>query len=230
MSRAAVFSDVEGTLIDASLPRISLRVGRQLGIFSPLKMAEFGAINLVSRLLPAGQQRRARYFIIQRAMQGRTEAEITRLSDELIPDVMKHMKAASWTRVQSHIREGLPLVLMSAGLHQAIARLGQELGGRGEGTKFMLRNGRYTAAFDGSPCEGEAKKTRALAVAREMGLDPALCYAYGDTAGDIPFLAAFGHPCAVDPDEGLEREAKSRGWEIFRTVEPTIEGTQRMVL
>lgn len=93
-SKAAVFSDVEGTLVDASLPRLSLQVGRRIGVFPRWKMA---------------------------------------------------------------------------------------------------------------------------AIARELGCDPANCYAYGDTATDIPFLEAFGHARAVDPDEGLEAEAKKRGWEIIRS-------------
>ena len=50
----------------------------------------------------------------------------------------------------------------------------------------------------------------------EMGYDPAECYAYGDTGNDIPFLALFGHPHAVDPDNELAAEAQRRGWPIIR--------------
>jgi len=32
-----------------------------------------------------------------------------------------------------------------------------------------------------------------------------------------PFLALFGHPCAVDPDPGLAAEAERRGWPILRS-------------
>ncbi|MEA2576130.1 MAG: hypothetical protein QOH93_3428, partial [Chloroflexia bacterium] len=73
-------------------------------------------------------------------------------------------------------------------------------------------------------CEGTGKRDRALSIARELGCDPNICYAYGDTAADIPFLEAFGHPHAVDPDAALEAEAKKRGWQIVRStrdVRPT---------
>ncbi len=51
----------------------------------------------------------------------------------------------------------------------------------------------------------------------ELDVDPAISYAYGDTASDIPFLTLFGHPCAVDPDAELAAEATRRGWQILRT-------------
>lgn len=215
--RAAVFSDVEGTLIDASLPRISIQVGRRIGLFSRGKVLELGLISTLSKLAPAKWKRRARYFVIQRAMAGSTREEVARLCEATLPEVMPHLKTGNWARVREHAEAGMPVVLISAGLHEMIQRLGEELGGRGEGTKFVARNGRYTGAFDGPICEGEGKRQRALSIAKELGCDPALCYAYGDTASDIPFLAAFGHPCAVDPDEALEAEAKRRGWEVLRS-------------
>lgn len=216
-SKSAVFSDVEGTLVDASLPRLSLQVGSKMGVFPRWKMAELAVYGLLSKVLPSKYQRRMRFYIIKRAMVGRTEEEVTRMCEALTPRVVAKLKQANWERVKKQRDEGMPLVLMSAGLHEAIARLGQELGARGEGTHFVVRGGKYLAQFDGPICEGAGKRDRALSIARELGCDPSMCYAYGDTATDIPFLEAFGHPYAVDPDAALEAEAKKRGWEILRS-------------
>jgi HAD superfamily hydrolase (TIGR01490 family) len=158
-----------------------------------------------------------RFYIIKRAMVGRTEAEVEQMCEAVTPRVVASLKQSNWERMKRHQDAGLPVVLMSAGLHEVIARLGQELGARGEGTHFVVRDGRYLAQFDGPICEGTGKRDRALSIARELGCDPAQCYAYGDTVTDIPFLEAFGHPSAVDPDAGLEVEAKKRGWEIVRS-------------
>ena len=215
--KAAVFSDVEGTLVDASLPRLSLQVGSRMGVFPRWKMAELAVYGLIAKVLPPKRQRWLRFYIIKRAMVGRTEAEVVRLCEAVTPRVVASLKPSNWERVKRHRDEGLPLVLMSAGLHEVIARLGQELGARGEGTHFVVRGGKYLAQFDGPICEGTGKRDRALSIARELGCDPAQCYAYGDTAADIPFLEAFGHPCAVDPDPALEAEAVKRGWEILRS-------------
>jgi HAD superfamily hydrolase (TIGR01490 family) len=218
-TQAAVFSDVEGTLVDASLPRLSLQVGSRIGVFPRWKMLELTVYGLVAKVLPSKYQRRMRFYIIKRAMVGRTEAEVARLCEAVTPHVVASLKQSHWERLKRHKDEGLSVVLMSAGLHEVIARLGQELGARGEGTHFVIRDGRYLTQFDGPICEGTGKRDRALSIARELGCDPSECYAYGDTAADIPFLEAFGHPCAVDPDEGLEAEATRRGWDIARSTD-----------
>ncbi|MCZ9342803.1 HAD-IB family hydrolase, partial [Streptomyces sp. TRM76130] len=45
--------------------------------------------------------------------------------------------------------------------------------------------------------------------------DLARCYAYSDSATDLPMLEAVGHPHAVNPDRALRREALARGWPIL---------------
>ena len=40
------------------------------------------------------------------------------------------------------------------------------------------------------------------------------CYAYSDSASDLPMLEAVGHPVAVNPDAKLERIAHHNGWPI----------------
>lgn len=213
--RAAVFSDVEGTLVDTSLPRLSLRVGRQLGIFSRWKMAELGALGLASRVAPTSAGKSLRLLIIKRAMSGRTVEEVERLSTAVAPVALDKVKQGTLNRLRRHQSEGLPLVLMSAGLHQVIEKIAGELGARGEGTRFLLRGERYLPRFDGPVCEGSGKAARARKVMEEMGYDAAASYGYGDTASDIPFLELFGHAYVVDPAPELEAQAKTRGWEVL---------------
>ena len=50
--------------------------------------------------------------------------------------------------------------------------------------------------------------------ARFEGLDLGQCYAYSDSASDLPMLSAVGHPVAVNPDSKLERHAREHGWPI----------------
>ena len=51
-------------------------------------------------------------------------------------------------------------------------------------------------------------------IARWDGLDLAQCYAYSDSASDLPMLQAVGHPVAVNPDARLARHARANGWPI----------------
>lgn len=215
--RAAVFSDVEGTLVNGSIPRLVLEIGRRAGLYSPWQVAEVGALALMAKLLPDRMRRPAQALMFTRSTGGYSETEVQALIDQLIPTVTPLIKPPVLERLREHQRAGLPLVLVSGGLHEAIARLGTELGGRGEGTKLQRRDGRYLARLDGPICQGEGKASRARAIIAEMGYDPASSYAYGDTASDIPFLTLFGNPCAVDPDAGLTAEANRRGWPILRS-------------
>ena len=65
-------------------------------------------------------------------------------------------------------------------------------------------------------------------MAKREGYDLALCYAYSDSASDLPMLEAVGHPVAVNPDGALEAVARSRGWpivEFSRTARKVIRTT-----
>jgi HAD superfamily hydrolase (TIGR01490 family) len=213
----AVFSDVEGTLVDANLPRMSVALGRKMGYFSRLQIAQLGALSMLGKVLPGDMRGRVRLAGIRRAMAGQRVEDVASLVEAVLPQVMARIKPGTLARVKEHQKAGLSLVLMSGGLHELIARLGEELGGRGEGTRYAKGNGRFLARFDGAVCQGEGKAARALAVCAEMGYDSAECYAYGDTGNDIPFLSLFGHPHAVDPDPELAAEASRRGWSVLRS-------------
>ena len=51
-------------------------------------------------------------------------------------------------------------------------------------------------------------------LARWEGLDLDQCWAYSDSASDLPMMEAVGHPVAVNPDPKLERVANKLGWPV----------------
>ena len=213
--RAAVFSDVEGTLVNVHIPALFLKIGREMGLFSPWQRIQLGPLMLGERLLPGKLGRRVQLLAMLRAMAGLPEQTVEPVIAAMVPALSAHIKPGMLRRIQAHQAAGLPLVLVSGGLHEVIARFGAALGGHGEGTKLLHSDGRYRARLDGEVCQGMGKANRARAILARMGYDPAACYAYGDTASDIPFLALFGHPHAVDPDPVLAAEARRRGWPIL---------------
>ena len=52
------------------------------------------------------------------------------------------------------------------------------------------------------------------ALAAREGLDLSQCWAYSDSANDIPMLSAVGHPVAVNPDATLRAHARDNDWKI----------------
>lgn len=213
--KSAVFSDVEGTLIDGNLPRMSLAAGDKLGFFNPWQKTQFYFFGILGKIAPGKMKQGVRLAAIKRAMSGQKRGNVGKLVEAVLPQAMARIKKGSLERLRAHQREGMPLFLLSAGLHELIVRIGEELGGQGEGTRYAHSNGVYIAQLDGPALQGEGKAARAKAICKEQGFDPAQCYAYGDTANDIPFLKLFGHPHAVDPDEKLAEEAKRQGWPIL---------------
>lgn len=68
----------------------------------------------------------------------------------------------------------------------------------------------------GSPlCIGPGKVQKAEAFAMEHEIDLASSYFYGDSITDAPMLARVGNPRVVNPDAGLKRIARERGWPVL---------------
>ena len=78
-------------------------------------------------------------------------------------------------------------------------------------------HGNYTREVDGLPVEG-AEKLRLVRLYADKAYGKGnwkLAYAYGDHHSDRTLLDAAEHPCAVTPDQPLERTAKKKHWEIL---------------
>lgn len=213
--QAAVFSDVEGTLVDGSIPQIALAVGRNIRLFSTSKRMQIAVLEGIGSVGPAKLDKVLQLYALLRATAGMRPQDVEHWVDALVPALTARLKRGSWRLLQAHQAAGLPLVLVSGGLHEGIVRLAAELGARGEGTKVRLRDGRYEASVDGEVCQGAGKAERVRAVLAELGYDASQSYAYGDTASDIAFLELFGYPHVVDPDPKLAEEARKRGWPII---------------
>jgi phosphoserine phosphatase len=84
----------------------------------------------------------------------------------------------------------------------------------GIGTVSAIADGVYTGDLAGPFCYGPGKVEAITELARWENLDLAQCYAYSDSASDLPMLEAVGHPVAVNPDAKLERYANHNGWPI----------------
>ena len=87
----------------------------------------------------------------------------------------------------------------------------------------------YNGRLDGPFCYGPGKVVAMEEIARWKGLDLAQCYAYSDSASDLPMLQAVGHPVAVNPDSRLARHARAYGWPIVHFSQRTKSVIRRSV-
>ncbi|MFE7854012.1 HAD family hydrolase [Streptomyces sp. NPDC101209] len=118
--------------------------------------------------------------------------------------------------IEEHHTAGRDVVIVSTSGAEVVEPIGELLGAdRVVATRMIVGDdGCYTGEVEYyayGPTKAEA--VRELAVSEGYDLDR--CYAYSDSATDLPMLQSVGHPHAVNPDRTLRREALARGWPIL---------------
>lgn len=82
-------------------------------------------------------------------------------------------------------------------------------------TEFEVADGRYTGRLLGGYCLGAGKRERLRRYCAGAGIPMEEVHYYGDSLADLEVLPHVGHPVAVNPIDGLRREAEARGWPIL---------------
>jgi phosphoserine phosphatase len=119
--------------------------------------------------------------------------------------------------VESHRKRGAQLALISAGPRYSVLEIARELGIEHTATCWAnVRNGVVSDLNGVEIPFGPMKRTFAERLCHQYGVDPADCWAYGDSRSDIEMLSFVGHPVAVNPRRALQRVALERGWTVAR--------------
>ena len=118
--------------------------------------------------------------------------------------------------IEEHHAAGRDVVIVSTSGAEVVEPIGELLGAdRVVATRMVVgEDGCYTGEVEYyayGPTKAEAIKE----LAQSEGYDLDRCYAYSDSATDLPMLREVGLPHAVNPDRALRREALARGWPIL---------------
>ncbi|MEV7976261.1 HAD family hydrolase [Streptomyces sp. NPDC086519] len=118
--------------------------------------------------------------------------------------------------IEEHHRAGRDVVIVSTSGAEVVEPIGELLGAdRVVATRMVVGDdGCYTGEVE-YYAYGPTKADAIRELASSEGYDLERCYAYSDSATDVPMLQAVGHPHAVNPDRALRREALARGWPIL---------------
>jgi HAD superfamily hydrolase (TIGR01490 family) len=111
-----------------------------------------------------------------------------------------------------HKAAGRDVVIVSSSGEEVVAPIGAMLGADHTiGTSMVVADGRYTGEIS-RYAYGPGKAEAMRELADELGYDLSACYAYSDSATDLPMLEVVGHPFAVNPDRALRKVAAERDW------------------
>ncbi len=217
--RPAAFFDVDGTLAKTTIVDYYVFFRRRK--MSPLGGKLWLAAYLVKCLyfIAVDRVNRSKFNeIFYRSYRGLSSAEIKALADACYRTVFRPRRfPQALACIEEHRRANHEIVLVTGSIDFLIQPLADELGIADLLAPSLLESqGRFTGELDSRPMSDGEKARRVRDFAAAAGIDLAHSHAYGDSVTDVAMLEAVGFPHAVNPDRGLARTARARGWSVHR--------------
>ena len=215
--RIAAFFDLDKTVIaKASMVAFSRPLHRA-GMLTRRLMLRAAWGQLAYQMMGASPEKleKLRASVLRLTM-GWDQAEITDIVRDTLADIIEPIVYdEALDRIRAHQSWGHKVFIVSASPEEVVAPIAQLLGvDEAIATRAELdEEGRYSGRTE-RYVYAEEKVVAITEVAERDGLDLDHCWAYSDSASDIPMLAAVGHPVAVNPDRELARAARARGWMV----------------
>jgi len=214
--RAAAFFDLDRTLISGSSVFTFGTAAWRAGLVPTTRMLRDAKSAVWFKLAGASDDTTAKVRErILGAVNGQQQDDLVALNEEIVPKLLARVRPEAKRLLEVHRRAHRATYIISASPQELVEPLAKALGMTGGiGTVATVVDGIYTGALSGPFCYAEGKVEAIAQLARWEGFDLSECYAYSDSASDLPMLEAIGHPVAVNPDSRLERWARDRGWPI----------------
>jgi HAD superfamily hydrolase (TIGR01490 family) len=218
LPRTAAFFDLDKTVIAKSSTLTFSKSFYQGGLINrraALRTAYAQFVFLVGGM-DHDQMERTREYL-SALVRGWNVQQVKEIVAETLHDLIDPLiydEAASL--IEEHHTAGRDVVIVSTSGAEVVEPIGELLGAdRVVATRMVVgEDGCFTGEVEYyayGPTKAEAVKD----LAESEGYDLERCYAYSDSATDLPMLRTVGNPHAVNPDRALRREALARGWPIL---------------
>ncbi|MFE0650196.1 HAD family hydrolase [Streptomyces sp. NPDC059534] len=223
LPRTAAFFDLDKTVIAKSSTLTFSKSFYRGGLISRRAALRTAYIQFVFLVGGADhdQMERMREYL-SALCKGWNVAQVKELVAETLHDLIDPIiydEAASL--IEEHHAAGRDVVIVSTSGAEVVEPIGEMLGAdRVVATRMVVgEDGCFTGEVE-YYAYGPTKAEAVRELAESEGYDLSRCYAYSDSATDIPMLEAVGHPYAVNPDRTLRREATAREWPVLAFEKP----------
>lgn len=220
---AAAFFDCDNTMLAGASIYYFARGLAARNYFSTRDLVAFARQQIWYRL--SGRENRRGMSDAREAalafVAGRSVEEIVTYGAEIYDELMAdRIYTGTRALAQAHLDAGQQVWLVTATPIELAQVIADRLGLTGAlATVAESEGGVYTGRLVGEPLHGPSKAEAVRALAEREGLDLSRCWAYSDSANDLPMLSIVGNPMAINPDPDLRRAARAQGWPArdFRT-------------
>jgi HAD superfamily hydrolase (TIGR01490 family) len=216
---SAAFFDLDRTLMQGSSAFQFGRAAYRAGLLSRRQLVADGWANLMFRLRGASDE--ASHELrnrISESLAGTRVRDLERLGADVLAGVLPRVYPQVLALAYEHQDAGRRVYIVTAASQELADILAHVLVLDGAvGSRFSeVRDGVYTGRPAGLFIYGNEKALAIERLAEREGLDLTQCYAYSDSASDLPMLRLVGHPVAVNPDPTLAKAARAERWEVLR--------------
>jgi len=216
---SAAFFDLDRTLMEGSSAFQFGRAAYKAGLLGRRQLLADAWANVQFRLRGAtDQDTHALRDRISRSLEGTRVRDLDRLGGDVLARILPRVYPQMLALAHEHQDAGRRAYIVTAASRELAELLAQVLVlDGGIGSQFSeVRDGVFTGEPIGLFIYGAGKARAIEQLAAREGLDLAACYAYSDSASDLPMLRTVGHPVAVNPDKELLRVAREQGWAVLR--------------
>ena len=215
--RIAAFFDVDNTVIRGASSFHIARGLWQRDYFSFRDILKFGYEQATYVLFGESQEQMTR--LREHGMgiiKGWSVAEMTAVGEEVYDELLEsRVYPGTKEIIDEHLARGHEVWLVTASPVEIGRMLARRIGATGAlGTVAEHVDGYYTGRLVGDFLHGPRKAVEVKRLASERGLALPDCFAYGDSLNDTAMLESVGHPCAINPDPKMRKQAVQRGWPI----------------
>ena len=210
----AAFFDLDKTIISRSSALAFAPLFYRHGLISRLQVARSAVAQASFRLSGAGPQQLERIRDQVSALCSGWPAEkVAHLVAAHLEQVIGPLVYSEARRLlASHRQAGHDVIIVSTSGHEIVGPIGTMLGVTDViATRMSVTDGHYTGSVE-FYAYGQAKADHVRTLAASRGYLLPDCYAYSDSATDLPLLELVGHPRVVNPDRALRRVARVRNW------------------